>query len=151
MSLSSLFPEEFKEGFAKRNLKIGSVIKVFVTDTHPPKEKRLILVGVSYDKLLFASVFINSEINMRIFHTQELLNLNLQLDVKDRDYIDRPSHVDCSEIKKRDAKWLSQLVSEDPARVLGEVSEVDLQQIRLKIKSAKTISPAIKKTFGLYL
>lgn len=151
MSLSNLFPEEFKEDFAKRNIKIGTVIKVFVTDTHPPKEKRLILVGISYDKLLFASVFINSEVNTNVFNSQELLALNLVLEAKDREYLDHNSHVDCSEIKKRDAKWLYQLVLEKPERVLGEVSEIDLQQIKLRIKSAKTISPATKKTFGLYL
>jgi hypothetical protein len=151
MSLSDLFSEEFKAGFAERNVTIGSVVKVFVSDTNPPKEKRLILVGASYDKLFFASIFINSEINPNVFYSQELKDLNLELIAKDRDYIDNDSHADCSEIRKRDVEWLYRVVMDDPTRVLGRVSDDDLQQIRIKIKSAKTITAAMKKTFGLFL
>lgn len=58
MSLSDAFPENYRKDFAQRNLKIGSVIRVYVKDTDPPKEKRFILVGQSYDNLLFATIFI---------------------------------------------------------------------------------------------
>lgn len=72
MSLSDSFPENFRKEFARRDLKIGSVIRVYVQDTIPPKEKRFILVGQSYDKLIFATIFINSEINPNVFLTQIL-------------------------------------------------------------------------------
>jgi hypothetical protein len=61
--LADAFSDDQKEEFAKRNLKIGSVIKVFVDDTKPPKEKRLVLVGISFDKVFYASIFLNSEVN----------------------------------------------------------------------------------------
>jgi hypothetical protein len=63
MSIADLIPKELREDFAERNIQIGSVVKVYVSDTNPPKEKRLILVGASWDKLHFASVFINTDIN----------------------------------------------------------------------------------------
>ncbi|WP_442588894.1 hypothetical protein ACSBL2_22940 [Pedobacter sp. AW31-3R] len=150
MSLSDSFPEHLRQEFAQRNLKIGSVIRVYVQDTIPPKEKRFILVGQSYDKLIFATIFINSEINPNIFPQQELRDLNIELTTKDRAYLDHDSYADCSNIKKRNASWLLDIISIDPARVIGEVSEDDLKTIREKIKSARTISPALKKTFGLY-
>ena len=34
--LGDSFPEGFKNRFAQTNLKVGSVIKAFVTDTNPP-------------------------------------------------------------------------------------------------------------------
>ncbi|ACU05352.1 hypothetical protein Phep_3157 [Pedobacter heparinus DSM 2366] len=91
MSLSDCFPEQFRQEFAERNLKIGSVIRVMVNDTNPPKEKRFILVGQSYDKLIFATIFINSEINPNIFPTQELRDLNLELLADSRSYLSHDS------------------------------------------------------------
>ncbi|MES2872102.1 MAG: hypothetical protein V4708_00160 [Bacteroidota bacterium] len=54
-------------------------------------------------------------------------------------------------MQKRSAEWLLKIIGEDPSRVIGEVSDADLKEIRTRIKSARTIAPAIKKTFGLYL
>ncbi len=151
MSLADLIPEELRDGFAKRNIQIGSVIKVFITDTTPPKEKRLILVGASYDRLHFATIFINSEINQRIFHTQELVELNYEMYAKECAFLDYNSFADCSTIKSRPTAWFYEIIKKDPARVLGLVPEKDLYEIRVRIKSARTISPAVKKTFGLFL
>ena len=151
MSLSDSFPDGFKKDFAQRNLKIGSVIRLYVGDTNPPKQKRFILVGQSYDKLLFAAIFINSEINPNIFPTQELKDLNLKLLASERDYLDHDSYADCSNMQKRSADWLLKIIRKDPYRVIGEVSDADMKEIRARIKSARTIAPAVKKTFGLFL
>lgn len=150
MSLSDSFPENFRNEFAQRNLKIGSVIRVYVEDTNPPKEKRFILVGQSFDKLMFATIFINSEINPNVFPNKELRDLNLKLIASERPYLDHDSYADCSNIKKRDASWLLSVIGDDPTKVIGELTEADLGEIRLRIKSARTITPTIKKTFGLF-
>lgn len=151
MSLSNSFTEDYKRQFAERNVKIGTVIRVHVRDTKPPKEKRIILVGVSYDKLFFATVFINSDINPNVFPTKELRDLNLPLTAVGREYLDHDSFADCSELVKRNAGWLLDLLADDPGKVIGEVSKEDLVEIFEKIKGAKTISPGTKKMFGLFL
>jgi hypothetical protein len=151
MSIADLIPEELREGFAERNIQIGSVVKVYVTDTNPPKEKRLILVGVSWDKLHFASVFINTDINPNIFTSQELIDLNYEMKVENCDFLDHDSFADCSKLKGRPASWLHKLVKDDPNRILGMVSEEDLNGIRERIKSARTISKSEKRSFGLSL
>ena len=110
MSLSDAFPENYRKDFAQRNLKIGSVIRVYVKDTDPPKEKRFILVGQSYNKLLFAAIFINSDINPNVFPTQELKDLNFLLLAKERSYLDHDSYADCSNIQKRNADWLFDII-----------------------------------------
>lgn len=50
MSLGDHFPKEFQHEHTERTLKIGMVLKLFVNDTTPPKEKRFIIVGFSEDK-----------------------------------------------------------------------------------------------------
>lgn len=151
MSFADLIPDELKAGFAERNVKIGSVIKAYVTDTNPPKEKRLVLVGVSFDKLHFASIFINTEINPKIFTSQELINLNYELNAEECDFLDYNSFADCSNLKSRSVSWLHDIVSADPSRILGSVSSDDLKEIRNRIKLAPTISKNNKRDFGLSL
>lgn len=149
--LSDAFSEKDRESFANRNLKIGAVIKVFVSDTHPPKEKRLVLVGISYDQVYYASIFLNTEVNAKIFTTTALKDLHVELKAEERAYLDHDSFADCSQIQKRKADWLFEIISHDPSKVLGELNEADLEILQEKIKSAPTISPALKKTFGLFL
>jgi hypothetical protein len=151
ISFADFFSDKYKEEFAKRNLKVGSVIKVYVSDTHPPKEKRLILVGISYDKIYFASIFLNSEINVNVFPTPTLKNLNVEFKSAEKEYLDHDSFADCSQIQKRKTDWLMEIISKDPSKILGELNNEDLELVLAKIKSAPTISPALKKTFGLYL
>lgn len=151
MSLSDFIPDGLKTGFAERNIQVGSVIKVYVTDTDPPKEKRLILVGASWDKLHFATVFINTAINPNIFTTQELINLNYEIVAEGCDFLDYDCFVDCSKLKSRTAEWLQGILNNDPSRLLGTVSENDMKEIRDRIKSASTISKNEKRNFGLSL
>ena len=54
-------------------------------------------------------------------------------------------------MQKRSADWLLNIIGEEPSRLIGEVSDDDMKEIRARIKSARTIAPAIKKTFGLFL
>lgn len=145
------FSDNQREEFAKRNLKIGAVIKVFVSETTPPKEKRLVLVGISYDQIYYASIFINSEVNPNIFPTESLKNLHIKLKSENRAYLDHDSFADCSQLVKRKADWLLEIISNDPSKIIGQLSEEDLKSLQLKIKTASTITPALKKMFGLYL
>lgn len=88
------FPKELKEEFSNRNLKAGCVIKCFVNDTNPPKEKRFIVMGVSYDKIALGTVYINTHINPNVFPTEELKQLHIPLESDNRDYLDHDSFVD---------------------------------------------------------
>lgn len=150
-SLGDAFPKEFKEGFVSRNVKVKAVIKAFVTNTNPPKEKRFILIAEKYDKLVFATVFINTEINPNIFKDADTRQLHLPFDDTDREYLDHPSFVDCSQLILRDKAWLEKILAEDNSRLIGEVSEQDFTLIKEAIKAAKTIPISHKRNFGLFL
>jgi len=150
-SFADAFGDEERTRFASDNLVIGTVILTYVLDTTPPKEKRLIVVGESYDHISVVTVYINSKLNINVFPTKELQDLNPEFIKEGRDYLDHNSHVDCSSLHVLKKDFLAGIISASPERILGNVSEDDMKEIRSLIKSARTIKPSLKKTYGLFL
>lgn len=150
MNLGSYFPERYREAFAGRNIEIGSVIKLFVKDTHPPKEKRFIVVGFSEDRLILATVFINTEINKNVNWCQELRLQNLLFETDGRDYLEHPSYIDCSKLVPKDYYEIESAVKERPEAILGKVCPEDWQLIKDTILHSTTIKGKHKKKFGFY-
>ena len=147
--LSDLFPQSFKDDFAERNIQVGSVIRVFVKDTTPPKVKYFIVIGFSDDKVLLGTVFINSTINQNVFNTEYLKGLNILLDAQIYDFIGHDSFVDCSDIKERNFVEIKQLLSNDPECSKGVVSEETMKAISTTLANASTISLNKKRKFGI--
>ena len=126
MSLGDFFPDSFKEEFALRNLLIGSVLKLHVKETNPPKEKRFIVVGKSIDGLCLATVYINSGINQNINCTPELQSLHQFFDVQGREYLDHDSYVDCSTIYIRNHDEIHDALKTRPEALIGVLSESEV-------------------------
>jgi len=150
MSLGDFFPDSFKEEFARRNLQVGSVLKLHVKETNPPKEKRFIIVGKTLDSLCLATVYINSEINPFVNFSPELQDLHCFFDATGRDYLDHDSYVDCSAIYIRNHDELHEALKTRPDALIGLLTESDLQTIRSKIVSSPKIKGKDKKRFGFY-
>lgn len=146
---SDLFPQSFRDDFAERNVQIGSVIRVFVKDTTPPKIKYFIVIGFSQDKVLLGTVFINSEINPNIFRNEELRNLHVPINAESNNFIEHDCFVDCSSIKERSSDEIKQLLSNDPECSKGIVQETTMEVIVQTIRNAITISLSQKRKFGL--
>ena len=146
---SDLFPQSFKDDFAERNIQIGSVIRVFVKDTTPPKVKYFIVIGFSEDKVLLGTVFINSAINQNVFNTEYLRGLNIPLDAQMHDFIDHNSFIDCSDIKERSLVEIKHLLSNDPECSKGIISEETMKIISTTLANASTISLSKKRKFGI--
>ncbi len=72
MTLGDHFPESLRKPFCDRNLQSGAVFKLQFTNTTPPKEKRIILLGIDTQIALAGYVFINTKVNMNVFHNSEL-------------------------------------------------------------------------------
>lgn len=147
-SFSDFLPQETKEQLSESNFKVGAVLKYHVAFTNPPKEKRLIVVGVDSEKVLFAAVLINSEINPNVFKSPEMKNLHLKFDSTGREYLEHPSYVDCSTLFEQDIAAVKKLMTNSPITHLGSLSGQDLKDITDKIKGAKTITPKMKKKYG---
>lgn len=148
-SFGDFLPKETKEQLANDNFKVGSVLKYHIDFKPIPKEKRLIIVGFDAEKVLFATVFINTEINPNVFPSKDLQDLHISLDAVGRDYLSYSSYVDCSNIYEQDVKTVKEQLAESPDMHLGCLSEDDLNIIQSKIKTAKTISLATKKKYNL--
>lgn len=144
------FPKETKEQLANENFQVGSVLKYYVDFTTPPKVKRLIIVGFDTEKVIFASVLINSEINPNVFQSKDLQDLHIGLDSTGRDYLSHSSFVDCSNLIEQDVASIKKRLSEFPDMHIGSLSEQDLNKVKSKIKDAKTISLATKKKYNLF-
>jgi hypothetical protein len=149
MQLGDFFSEEMREQLAFDNLKIGSVLFYFDSRTTPPKAKRKIVVGFDKDKILFAYVRINSEINPNVFPTSRLRDLHIELDATDREYLDYTSYVDCSQLQEDYVESVIELMKEDTSIHFGCLSNEDCETVLDKIKQAFTIEDKLKIKFGL--
>jgi hypothetical protein len=147
-NLGDLFPDELKGQFADENFKIGAVLKYYDVSTNPPKVKRLIIVGFDTHKIFMASVYINSEINPNIFRNTKAQDQHLELDANNRDYLDKTSFVDCSQIKVEDISDVKNLIATNPSVHIGELSNSDLTNVFDKLRNAWNITPKEKKRFG---
>ena len=149
MPLGDLFPKELREQLSNDNLKVGSVLRYYKTNTIPPKLKRAVVVGFDNDKILFASVFINSEINPNMFPTQRLRDLHLPFEATGRNYLDHDSFVDCSQIHVEDAQIVKTLMIDDMSVHIGDLSDADCEKIVDTLRTAHTIPTAVKRKYGL--
>ena len=149
MPLGDLFPKELREQLSNDNLKVGSVLRYYKTNTIPPKLKRAVVVGFDNDKILFASVFINSEINPNMFPTQRLRDLHLSFEAINRDYIDHDSFVDCSQIHVENVHTVKTLMVNDMSVHIGDLSDADCEKVIEALKMAHTIPRAVKRRYGL--
>lgn len=150
MSLGDAFPKDFREDHARRILKVGSVLRMFVKDTNPPKEKRFIIVGFSEDRVSLASVFINSEINLLVNYSQEVRELHLFLSSDGREYLKHDSYVDCSQLASRAVSDIFESLINRPEACIGEVGRDDMLAIRKTIAGAATIKGKLKKKYSLF-
>ena len=150
LAISDSFPDNFKENFANEYIKVGCVIKTHVRDISNPKEKRFIIIGISQEKALAATIFINSEINPNKFPTTELKNLHLFFNSSGREYLIHDSYVDCSSLYERPIETLKKILISDINSYLGEVNDEDINLIKNTIKKSKTVSTALKKKYGLF-
>ena len=60
MSIRHTDSKKSKISTENKGLEIGTVLKLYVADITPPKEKRFIIVGITKDCLHIAYIFINS-------------------------------------------------------------------------------------------
>ena len=85
-SFGDFLPKETKEQLANDNFKVSSVLKYHIDFKPIPKEKRLIIVGFDAEKVLFATVFINTEINPNVFPSKDLQDLHPRRKQQDDEY-----------------------------------------------------------------
>ncbi len=147
-SLGDAFPQKFKTDYAESRVQCGSVI--FLRDDIADKDKIHVIVGFDRDKILAAAVRINTEINANIYRTDELKRLCHHISAEKAAYLHHDSFVSCKDIIEWNREVLVNLVESEPGIVFGVMDTKDLEIVQYLISTAKTISPKIKKKFGLF-
>ncbi|TXD56907.1 hypothetical protein ES044_16060 [Polaribacter sp. IC066] len=150
--LKDYFPDAY-DGANKityTSLDKGTVLRMFVNDTTPPKTKIFIVLGLHDNKVALGTLFINSKINDTINFSVELQALQYKLYLSDYAFLDKDSFVDCSNIQQRDNKNILQKINEDNSLVVGRLNQDTFEDVRKAIISAETIRGKHKKRFGLY-
>lgn len=148
-SLGDFFSDDLKKNFAKQNITIGTVIKCFVKNTNPPKEKRFVVLGIDTNGDLIGAVFINSDINWNVIRTQELAQLQHYVIKDENEYLDMDSYIDCSDLFELSYNDVYASIQNKPQSVLGTVSSDDLKTIKEHIKISPKIKPKLLKKYKL--
>jgi len=147
--LGDFFPQESKEQLANFNFKPGAVLRYHVDNTNPPKVKRLVVIAVDDEKISFAYVFINSEINPNVFRSEEMKDCHLELTSNGRPYLDHTSFVDCTSLHEYSIDTVKGLMTNSSRVHIGEMAETDFRNVVDKIRNAPTISTNELKKYGL--
>ncbi|MDR3180858.1 MAG: hypothetical protein LBT61_02895 [Prevotellaceae bacterium] len=144
--LADALPENLKQGFAERNITIGSVIKIY--DKIAKKEKWHLIVGISDNKLLTASVRINSNLNtncipasLRVYHFHITKKENL--------FLEHDSYVDCSKLLIHEIKDFISCIKSNAGNLLGQMPEKELDHVRATIAICPVIAQKQKAMFNL--
>jgi hypothetical protein len=136
------------EGFAERQIKIGTVIRYLANETSPPKWKLRVIIGFTNDNLILATLFINTEVNPNKFPTDELKDLHLLLEQSDYQFLEYDSFLDCSQFFEVSYQEMATLIIDNPTFVIGEISEEHKTHAIEIIRNAPTINLKKKRKFG---
>ncbi len=152
MSLGDyLSKEEKKSLLLPEGIIVGTVLRAFVPSTHPPKEKRFVVVGFKDDEIHLAAVLINSKINFKVNFNDELIAHQIPLNLQGREYLTHDSYVDCSEIFSINIQAVNEKIEDGPESVIkGHMSKNDLHRVINTLVNSDLIKGKLKKKFGLF-
>lgn len=150
MLLKEYLPLSLQYKHSVPSIEAGVVVKMFVPTVTPPKYKRVIVVGLSPDGLQAAFVYINSKINKRVHCKRKAQKQQKYLDSTNRDYLDRPSYVDCTQLVTIEKEKIINAVRKCPSQLLGWTSPYDFNLLKDSILSSPTIKGKYKNKFGFY-
>ncbi len=128
----------------------GDVFKVFDNRTIPPKVKYHIVVGVSEERVLLGTVRINSTMNAPkgIYRHSCLENTATAPDKYD--FLDHDSTIDCNHLISHDLNDIKTYIVSHQDVILGDITPDDLEDIKLRMLDAPTITEEDKEIFGIF-
>ena len=148
MSLGDFFPDNLKNDFAKRNIDLGNALLIKVPDFTITYDKYIIVVAKDDNEFSIAYVVINSEVNLNVAYNSYLKSLHLKIDKKNHPFLKKDSFVDCSKLREFPIQTVVDFLIKNPERAVGNVSSSVLKAIHIKVSSASTTEPFMKKKFG---
>lgn len=135
----------FNDDIIDKKIQIGSVVSIDIDGIDHPKWN--IILDMTEDKCLVASVFINSEINFKHINSQELKDLQYEIDTKNFKFLDHNSVIDCSKIFTEPYEKYKEALVKNAVRKKGDLPESEVQKIYEKVRTSKNITGKTKKKF----
>ncbi|MCD9185559.1 MAG: hypothetical protein LUM44_03945 [Pyrinomonadaceae bacterium] len=138
MNLGKHFSEDERINFVERNLLPGHVIKLFCHTTRDPKEKRLVIVSLNPELLLF---FINSEVPNFKQKSTHLRTQQIFLKAKDNaEFLEHDSWLDCSEVcREFTVEEIKKILLNDISRILGKLNDETISQLMDSVCDSETL------------
>lgn len=127
----------------------GDIIHFYDLETTPSKNKFMVVVGIHENELHLATVYINSNINLKALPI-EMQALNILIKKKDYPFLSHDSYVDCSKITLRNIEELNALFTTNDISIHGTLNKQDLGQIILNLISNRTIKGKDKRRLGFF-
>lgn len=128
----------------------GDVFKVFDNRTIPPKVKYHIVVGVSEERVLLGTVRINSTMNANVYRDQASQYRCIKIKADKYDFLDHDSTIDCNHLISHDLNGIKTYIVSHRDVVLGDITPDDLEDIKLRMLDAPTITEEDKEIFGIF-
>lgn len=150
-TLSDRFPLSMRANFCARHIQSGSVFRLFVDGTNPPKFKILVILATCNDgqNTLAGCLYVNTEINTNCLRTPELQALQLTLPCSDHGFLTHDSFLDCSFLLEIPVQQIEHFFQADGDVYLGELPTGVLNTAKTMVASAKSISKKLREKFGL--
>ena len=137
MNLGESFSEADKAEYVERSLRPGSVIKLFCDFTTPPKEKRLVILSIQSELMVFV---INSNIPRFYENKTHLKSQQIKLENQKEIFLDHDSWLDCSEVfKEFSLEDVKEILLNDTSRILGKLSKDVISQIMDVVSESETL------------
>lgn len=129
----------------------GDVFKVFDNRTTPPKIKYHIVVGISEARILLGTVRINSNININVYRDQASQYRCIKMKAEKYDFLEHDSTIDFNHLITHNLKDIKTYINSHPDVILGDITTEDLEDIKLRMLDAPTITEEDKEIFGISL
>lgn len=107
-------------------VEIGTVIRSHVREAG--KTKRYVVVAETTDGGYLAFLLINSRLTNYARKNKHIRKMYLELPLKGREtYLEHDSYLFCGEVFAKDKRTLEHMLKQTPERILGAMSDGDLQ------------------------
>lgn len=137
--------EKFDNDFIDKKISVGSIISIDVDFVDHPKWN--IILDITNDKCLVASVFINTEINFRYINSKELQALQIEISAETIPKLDHNSVIDCSELFENRYEIYKTALINNSIKHKGILPDDTLEQVIENVRKSPKIKRKLKKRY----
>jgi len=137
--------QKFDNDFIDKKISIGSIISIDIDNIDHPKWN--IILDITDNKCLVASVFINTEINFKHINSKELQDLQIKITSKNISKLDHNSVIDCSDLFENNYETYKTALINNSIKYKGILPDDILKEVIGKLRTSPKIKRKLKKRY----